>query len=191
MRRLGIFGGTFNPIHHGHLILAECAREQFALDRVLFIPTATPPHKAFRELLPGRDRLRLIRLAIHGHPAFHTDDMELARGGVSYSLETVRALHARHPRAKLFFLVGADMLRVRWYGLPELTRLCTFVVASRAAQPLAHRFRGMRRLSMPPVDISSSMIRARARAGASIRYLVPEAVEREIRRRRLFQGVRR
>ena len=186
--RLGIFGGTFNPIHTGHLILAECAREQFVLDQVLFIPTATPPHKSSRDLLPGRERLRLIRLAIRGHRAFRASDLELRRSGVSYSLDTVRQLHARYPTAKLFFLVGSDMLRVRWYGLRELTRLCTFVVAPRVSPPRARRFRGMRKLVMPQVEISSSMIRARVRAGKSVRYLVPEAVVREIRRRRLFRG---
>ena len=129
--RLAIFGGTFNPIHLGHLLLAETARETLTLDRVVFIPTRQPPHKRAAELLPGEIRLKLIELAIHHHPAFVCSDIELQRAGPSYSIETARALHGQLPQATLFLLLGADMLTVRWLAWEELKRLCTIVAAHR------------------------------------------------------------
>jgi nicotinate-nucleotide adenylyltransferase len=186
--RLGILGGTFNPIHMGHLVLAECAREQCGLDHVLFLPTAKPPHKPSRDLLDGPVRLRLVRLAIRGHPAFRASDLELKAGGISYTVRTVRLLREQYPKATLFLIVGSAMLKVPWYGFEELCRLCTFVVANRdktAASP--HRL-PLRWLVMPRLEIASSMIRARIRRGQSIRYLVPDAVARMIARHRLYQG---
>ena len=185
--RLGILGGTFNPIHLGHLLLAECAREQCRLDAVWFVPAADPPHKSSRGLLDGRRRLRLVRLAVRGHPAFHGSDLELRMGGVSYTIRTIRALNARYPKARLFFIIGADMLNVPWYRFDELRRRCTFVVAARAAGGPVRRRPGIRRIVMPPVGISSSMIRDRIRRGRSIRYLVPEPVAQAIVRGRLYQ----
>ena len=186
--RLGILGGTFNPIHIGHLLLAECARQQCGLDAVWFMPAAQPPHKSSRELLDGRTRLRLIRLATQGHPAFQASDLELKQGGVSYTIRTIRALKARDPKTQLFFIIGSDMLEVPWRRFGELRRLCTFVVAARTAEATGRRRPGIRRIVMPRVDISSSSIRERVRRGRSIRYLVPEPVARAIARGRLYQG---
>jgi len=186
--RLGILGGTFNPIHLGHLVLAECAREQCRLDEVWFMPAAIPPHKPSQDLLDGRLRLALIRSAIRGHPAFRASDVELKLGGVSYTLRTVRVVRQRKPNATVFLIVGSDMLTVKWYGMEELRRLCTFMVAERAGGRHARPVPGMRRLSMPQVGISSSMIRDRIRHGESIRYLVPDAVARYIARHRLYRS---
>jgi len=135
--RLGILGGTFNPIHVGHLILAEAAREQCRLDQVWFIPTATPPHKPAKDLADAAHRLAMVRLAVRGHRAFRASDLELNLGGISYSLHTVRLIRQRHPAAQLHFIIGSDMLRVPWYGFRELTSLCRFVVADRAGTVLA------------------------------------------------------
>lgn len=184
--RLGIFGGTFNPIHWGHLLLAETARETLALDRVVFIPTSKPPHKSARDLLPGEVRLQLITLAIQGHPAFVASDIELQRPGVSYSIDTVRILHQRLPQAKLFLIVGADMFGVRWVSWKEIAALCTVVVAHRPGARAIRREAGVRWLPMPQVEIASSDIRARLRNGRSIRYLVPSAVERYLRTHQLY-----
>ena len=194
--RLGLFGGTFNPIHLGHLLLAESAREQCRLDQVWFMPTATPPHKASRELLDGAARLSLIRLALRGHAAFRASDLELRQGGVSYTIHTLRAIAGRHPDAQLFLIVGSDLLGVRWYAAEEIRRLCTIVVAERARSGGSPR--GLlsapgrtRRIVMPPIEISSSMIRARIRRGRSIRYMVPDAVATAIARRGWYRRGRR
>ena len=205
--RIGIFGGSFNPIHLGHLLLAETARETLALDRVVFIPTHLPPHKSSAGLLPGAARLELIQAAIQGHPAFVASDIELQRRGASYSIDTVRALRQQLPRAKLFLLVGQDMLSVKWKDWNELTRLCTVVAAARpgsralgsARHFLATPRRGapgsvsrerlrfkVKTLDMPQVDIASSDIRKRLQAGRSIRYLVPPVVHRLIRQRGFY-----
>ena len=186
--RIGLLGGTFNPIHHAHLMLAECAMEQLALDQVWFTPTATPPHKRSRGLAPERARLAMVRLAVKGHPGFRASDLEIRRGGVSYSLETVWAIHRQHPRARLFFLIGSDMLHVPWRGRALLRRLCTFATAMRPSGGSARAWRGVVTIKMPQMDISSTAIRARIRRGDSVRYLVPEPVRRYLVRHRLYPG---
>ena len=186
--RVGIFGGTFNPIHLGHLLLAETARDALSLDRVLFIPTGRPPHKAAPGLVSGAARLRMVRLAIRDHPGFAASDVELQRPGLSYSIETVQAVRRAMPGAKLFLLIGADLLNVRWAAWNELKRLCTVVAVRRPGARPARREAGIHRLDMPLVKISSSDIRARVAAGGSIRYLVPPAVERYIRQHQLYRS---
>ena len=187
MLRLGIFGGAFNPIHWGHLVLAETAREVLSLDRVIFIPTRQPPHKSGKALAPGAVRLALIRLAIREHPAFAVSEIELERPGMSYALETVKTIQSSVGEAKLFLLIGEDMLAVRWVGWEELKRMCTVVVARRPSTRRTRREGRLRRLDMPQIAISSWDIRARIRAGRSIRYLVPHPVEQYIRQHRLYR----
>ena len=185
--RLGVFGGTFNPVHLGHLLLAETAREALSLDRVVFIPNRQPPHKPSAGLLAGPVRLTLVRLAIRHHPAFVASDIELQREGPSYTIDTVKLLRRQAPDAALFLLVGEDMLAVRWRAWSELKRLCTVVVAHRPGARPRRGERGLRRLAMPQLDIASADIRSRAAAGRSIRYLVPDAVARYIQQHRLYQ----
>lgn len=184
--RFGIFGGTFNPIHIGHLLLAETARETLQLDRVVFIPTGQPPHKKSKELLPGATRFELVQLAIRDQPAFVASDIELQRDGPSYSIETVHILKEQLPEAKLFLLIGEDMLSVRWLAWEELTKLCTIVVARRPSATPTRRARHIKWLPMPQVAIASSDIRARLKAGRSIRYLVPTAVARYLEQHKLY-----
>ena len=183
--KVGIFGGTFNPIHLAHLVLAETAREQCQLDRVLFIPAGTPPHKSPKDLAPGLVRLSMVQAAIANHPAFGATDAEIQRDGRSYSVDTLRALRQRLPEAKLFLLVGLDMLGVRWKNWDEIRKLCTVVVAGRPGMR-ARRQPGVKMLKMPLLEISSTDIRRRLAAGRSIRYLVPPAVERLIQKHGLY-----
>ncbi len=137
-KRIGILGGTFNPIHLGHLLVAQDAMEQMALDRVKFIPSATPPHKTAEVLASERDRLQMIRLAIRGNDRFQVDDIEVRRGGKSYSVDTLVELRRRDPKADFYFIIGADSLRELhlWWKAQRVVSLCTFVtVPGRASRP--------------------------------------------------------
>src|SRR5262245_62009417 len=111
LKRLGIFGGSFDPVHNGHLLLAECCREQCRLDEVWFLPAAAPPHKLGHVLAPAKARIEMLELAISGHEAFRVSPLEIERGGVSYTVETLRAIALQEPQAALFLLMGADSLR--------------------------------------------------------------------------------
>ena len=186
--RIGVLGGSFNPIHFGHLRLAEEAREALRLDRVLFIPALRRPHKPQHGLVDGRHRLAMVRLAIAGQPAFAVSDVELQRPGPSYTVDTLMTLRRQSgARARLFFLCGADTLQELkiWKDLDRVLQLCTFVVATRPGYPWRPR-RGLTRLTMTPLAISASDIRRRVAEQHSIRYLVPDAVERYIARHRLY-----
>ncbi|HVP15128.1 MAG TPA: nicotinate-nucleotide adenylyltransferase, partial [Terriglobales bacterium] len=177
MRRIGIFGGTFDPPHFGHLLLAAWARERLRLERVLFVPTGTPPHKA-RRLTSAARRLAMVRLAVRGEPAFRVSDLETSRHGPSFTLDTLRRVKARHPEARLYLLMGEDSLAdfPTWHEPAEIARLATLVVAVRPAPrrrsaAIRHGAFAARgpvrvvRLGNPPLAISSSTLRARARAG--------------------------
>ena len=184
--KLGIFGGSFNPIHFGHLLLAETARDELKLDRVVFIPTGQPPHKPSHGLLSGLARLKLVQLAIRDAPAFVASDIEVQRSGPSYTIDTVKLLRRQAAEAELFLLIGEDMLNVRWVEWAQLKRLCTIVVAHRSARKPSRQERKLLWLAMPRIDISSSDIRKRVASGRSIRYLVPETVARYIRQHHLY-----
>lgn len=199
-KRIGILGGTFNPIHLGHLLIAQDAMEQMRLERVKFIPSATPPHKVVDKLASERDRVRMISLAIRGNERFEVDDIEIQRGGKSYSVDTLTELRRRDPRADFYFIIGADSLRELhlWREAKRVVKLCTFVTVPRpgfAPKPVvdprldAATRRRLRQhvLRGHACDIASRDIRARVATGRSIRYLVPDAVYQYIRRRRLYQ----
>ncbi len=210
---VGILGGSFNPIHLGHLRVAEEVREALSLDRVLFIPAALPPHKVGHKLAAPADRLAMVRLAIRGNPYFRASVLELQRQGRSYSVDTLRALRQSHPEWKLSFIVGLDAFAEigTWKEYRELFGLADFVVVSRPGfanrhlrrlLPVAARgdfwyapdrltlvHRSGHRVHFQTVtglDISASAIRERVSRGASIRYLVPPAVERYIAARGLY-----
>lgn len=193
--KLGIFGGTFNPIHHGHLLVAQDALEAFSLSRVLFIPCASPPHKVADCLVSARHRLAMIRLAIRGNPHFACSDLEIRRGGVSYTMDTVRALRRLHPAAELYLLIGSDSLGEfhQWRQAADLVRHCTLIAAWRPGGAAGRfprlRLRGAKvlRLTAHSFAVSSSEIRQRVRAGRSIRYLVPDAVAAYLVRHRLYR----
>ena len=200
--RVGILGGSFNPIHTGHLILAQSAVEALELSTVLFIPCAIPPHKSAASLIAAEHRLAMVQAAIEGDFRFEASDIEIARGGISYAVETVAQLYPIHPGAELCFIIGADTLRElhSWKDIYSLLRLCRFVTFSRPGTSLQEVTQDSLRLDPPwperliadvvagrQIDISSSDIRHRAAEGMSIRYLVPEAVEMYIAEHRLYE----
>ena len=186
--KLGILGGSFNPIHLGHLILAQEARESLGLEKVLFVPCALPPHKSEEDLLEASHRLEIVRLAIQGNPHFEVSDIEVRRGEVSYSIDTIRILRNEFPSAAFYFLIGSDALQglCRWKQIEELQSLCHFVMAGRPRFPAQDLPEELLRLSMPEIDISSREIRRRLREGRSIRYLVPESVRDYLEKKRLY-----
>jgi nicotinate-nucleotide adenylyltransferase len=199
-RKIGILGGTFNPIHIGHLIIAQDAMEQLGLDCVKFIPSAMPPHKKYEGNATAAQRLAMVRLAIRGNARFEVDDIEIRRGGTSYSVDTLAGLRRRNPRATFYFIIGADSLRElhRWREVGRLVRLCTFVTVvrpgfepRRVVDPKldAATRRRLRQhvLRGHACDIASRDIRTRVARGEPIRYLVPDAVLQYIRRHKLYR----
>ena len=184
---LALYGGTFDPIHHGHLILAREALEQLALDRVIFIPAAHSPHKLARTPTPAALRRAMLAAALADEPRFALDDSELQRPGPSFSIDTVERIAAEFPGARLHYLIGADNLRElhTWRRIADLRRLVQFTVFGRAAGTAdeAHGFPTVPRR----IDISATDIRARVARGASIRYLTPEPVRSIIAEHHLYQ----
>ena len=184
--KLAFFGGTFDPIHHGHLILARTALEQLGLDRVVFIPAALSPHKLASQPAPAQVRLEMVRAAVAGERAFECDGSEVERPGPSFTIDTVERFAARHRGAELYYFIGQDNVRElhTWRRIGELRRLVQFVVFDRAGCEVTHDFPRVTR----QVDISATEVRTRVARGASIRYLVPEPVREIIERAQLYQG---
>ncbi|HZM05076.1 MAG TPA: nicotinate (nicotinamide) nucleotide adenylyltransferase [Candidatus Saccharimonadales bacterium] len=188
--KIALFGGSFDPVHLGHLLVAMAAREELELSRVFFIPAAQSPFKPERAPAPANERLRLLRLALAGEAAYEVDDQELRRGGTSYSIDTVRDYKKRFPTAGLFYVIGADQpaqLNL-WRDAAELARLVEFLVIPRPGEPapaLPAPFRG-RALRGFPLGVSSSEIRARCQAGLPITHLTPAAVAEAIKINRLY-----
>ena len=206
--RLGIFGGTFDPVHYGHLLLAESCREQLDLEAVWFLPAALPPHKLGRELTPAETRVEMLELAVGGLADFAVCRYEADRGGVNYTVDTLRALKQQDASRDLFFLMGADSLRdlPTWKEPATICQLATLVVVERALdggtlQPEGCDLAGLEgnltpeqldalrshRVGMPRIDLSSSDIRRRVAEGRSIRYRTPRAVEKYIETHGLYR----
>jgi len=177
MTRIGIFGGSFDPVHLGHLLVAQAAREEAQLDRVFFVPATQSPFKPDRRPASGPARAALLRIALAGKRWAEVDTQELDRGGISYSIDTVRNFHQRFPRAQFFYLIGADHFPQlpKWRDSSALAELATFLVIPRPGdQPLATPAPfNTQWLKGTPVAISASEIRARLRASLSIDHLVP------------------
>jgi nicotinate-nucleotide adenylyltransferase len=192
--RLGLFGGTFDPPHIGHLVLAEWAWECLELDRLWFIPTGRPPHKPRRRITPASHRLAMTRLAVRGRAGFRVSTFETRRGAPSYTVETLRAIAARH-QGPCFLLIGGDSLDDfrRWREPERILELATLAVAGRpgaghaAVRAWARRTGRVTWIGDPGLDVSSSALRERVHRGGSVRYLVPDAVRRYIERHRLYR----
>lgn len=188
--KLGLFGGSFDPVHLGHLLAARTAREEAQLDRVFFIPTARSPFKPHAHPAPAAERLRLLRLALAGDCRSEVDGQEIERGGASYSIDTVRIYLQRFPGAELFYLIGADQSSQLhlWREAGELAKLVRFLVIPRPGEelpPLPPPFAG-RALRGVPVGISSSEVRRRLREGLPVTHLVPAEVNEAILNNRLY-----
>jgi len=198
-----LFGGTFDPIHHGHLIISRGAAEQLGVKKIILIPSAVPPHKQGKNFTEAEIRLELVRLAVEGDALFEVSDCELHRQGPSYTLETVRYFRAAlGPEEPLYWLIGADSVQELpgWYRIRQLVEECTIVTAGRPGCPCCcwDRFQNILEarqiarlqkylLPTPLVDISATEIRRRVHNGLSIRYLVPKPVCDFIRENNLYQ----
>lgn len=205
MGRIGILGGTFNPIHTGHLMLAEWARDSAGLDQVWFIPTGTTYMKSSQEgvsaaaAMPGRERLHMADLAVADNPAFRCLDLEIRRNGPSYTYETLEQLKEMYPGEEFFFITGADCLFSieNWMCPHRIFRCCTLLAAARGEYSLSHmeekkkeleeRFGRILLLPFPDIAISSTEIRRRIRQGRSVRYLVPDSVLEYIKEKGFYR----
>jgi nicotinate-nucleotide adenylyltransferase len=188
--KLGLFGGSFDPVHLGHLLVSQAAMEELGLDRLFFIPAAQSPFKPENQPAPPAERARLLRLALAGFCRYEIDEQELRRGGVSYTIDTLRNYTKRFPRSELFCLIGADNAAKlnEWREAGELARLAEFVAIPRPGGATANfppPFRG-RMLKGFPLGVSSSEIRARVKAVLPVDHLVPPLVAEAIRNDRLY-----
>ena len=193
--RIGVLGGTFDPIHYGHLLLAECCREQARLDEVWFLPTPQSPHKLHQQAAAAEQRVEMLELAIAGHAAFRVSRYEVDRGGVNFTVETLAHFAVEDPTRELFFLMGADALfdLPNWREPAEICRLAVPLVVRRSGQaepdfgvlaglvsPERLQLIAASQVEMPRVELSATDIRRRVAAGQSIRYRTPRAVEKYI-----------
>ena len=192
-RKMGILGGTFDPIHMGHLVLAEQVKEKLKLDEIVFIPCFCPPHKTRRKPSPAKDRFRMTQLALEHNPFFSVSDVEVKRRGISYTVDTLRQLKNLYPGSNIYFVTGSDALNeiCTWKDPEKIYKLAKVVIAIRPGfdelDPENHFAKRSKIVEITGVDISSSQIRDRVKSGRSIKYLVPCKVEEYIKRRRLYR----
>lgn len=198
MRRIGIMGGTFDPVHIGHLIMAQSALTELKLDRVIFMPSGNPPHKELSRITDAKIRSEMVKLAIDKNDKFVYSDFELKRDGIVYTADTLRMIRERDPDMELYFIVGADSLldMEKWHEPEKVFDRCRVVVVDRnqSHEDLMKKIRYLTEkyqaqidyIPSPLVDISSTEIRSRVSAGRSIRYLVTEAVEAYIYEKVLY-----
>lgn len=197
--RLGIMGGTFDPIHYGHLVAAEMARAEFKLSKVLFIPTGIPPHKNRRDISAGELRLEMVECAIHDNSDFASSALEIEREGLSYTVETLRMLRKTWPDYELYFITGTDALReiFSWREAEEIFTMIQFIGAARPGFDASDFLLKVQEehpeilgkihyLEVPALAISSTDIRRRVKRGEPIRYLLPEGVRQLIQQRGLY-----
>lgn len=191
--RIGILGGTFDPIHIGHLLAGEQAREQCQLDEVWFVPTYVPPHKDGSQVTDAVHRLQMVERAINDHPHFRVSQIELDRKGNSYTIDTIQALRERYPEDAFYFILGSDMVAdlPNWHRVEHLVELTRFIGLARPGfakpQLMANIARRVHYVPMPLLEISATDIRERVRAKKSIRYFVPEPVRIYIEEHRLYE----
>jgi len=194
VKKIGILGGTFNPVHSGHLIVAEAVREEFRLDRVLFIPAGTPPHKSKNEVADAYHRYNMVKCAVGSNPYFEASRLEIERLGYTYSIDTLTSLKALYPeKTDFFFIIGADVVPelVTWKDYGKVFQMCSFIAILRPGndrEAFKHNIDELTGIyqaniitaEAPLVDISSTGIRERVMDGRTIKYLVPDCIEKYI-----------
>ncbi|WP_044733063.1 nicotinate-nucleotide adenylyltransferase [Geobacillus kaustophilus] len=187
MGKIGIFGGTFDPPHYGHLLMANEVLDALQLSEIWFLPNRIPPHKQHEQVTKSENRLRMLELAVAGHPRFHIETIELEREGPSYTYDTIRQLVAMHPDDEFYFIIGADMVEhlPNWHRIEELIELVTFVGVKRPGFSMETPYPVIE-VEAPQFAVSSSLIRERVRNGQTIRYLVPEGVRLYIEEKGLY-----
>lgn|SRR5574341_1355557 len=191
-RKVGILGGTFDPPHLGHLLIAQAVQARLKLDQIFFIPAALPPHKKKVKISPAWHRLQMVRLAVENNPKFKVLDLELKRKGTSYTVDTLRALTEKNPHTQLYLILGIDNLNHihTWKNPEELFRLAKVIFVPRPGfrdDKAKGWLKKGQFLISPEIDISSSDIRNKVKKGMSIRYLVPEKILRYIQRHNLYK----
>ncbi|MFC1595353.1 nicotinate-nucleotide adenylyltransferase [Gemmatimonadota bacterium] len=190
--RIGVYGGAFDPAHSGHLIIAGGVLEELDLDRVLFIPYTTGPHRPAGPVASAGHRLEMLRLCLGENPEFEIDDREIRRGGISYMIDTLRSLRSDHPDAEFFLIVGSDQLKIfaKWKGWRTILELAVVAVIERPGHSLTdgpeELLQIMVTISIPPQSLSSTLVRDRIEGGDDIRQLVPEPVVRYIQEHGLY-----
>ncbi|MEO0093341.1 MAG: nicotinate-nucleotide adenylyltransferase [candidate division WOR-3 bacterium] len=190
-KKIGIFGGSFNPVHLGHLLVAQDIFEKLKLDKMLFIPAFAPPHK--RHLLSYQHRFKMLKLAIAGNPFFELSDIEAKRGGKSFTVDTLRELKKIYPNDQLYLIIGADQFRElsNWKEPKKLCQLAKIVVMPRPNCPIPatkNRLANTMTLKVIQIEIASKLIRKRISQGLSVRYMLPEKVWHYIIKNRLYQN---
>jgi nicotinate-nucleotide adenylyltransferase len=187
--KIGILGGTFNPIHIGHLILAEEAREKIGLDKIVFVPAYLPPHKDNSDIAKAAARLEMARLATKGNKNFVVSDVEIKRNGRSYTIDTIREFKTKYPHDDLYFIIGSDLLKylAEWKDLNEIIKMVKFIAATRPGYPLEKLPSYISTVAIRAVDVSGFEIRQAVRENKSFRYLIPEAVYRYIIKKGLYK----
>lgn len=198
--RIGMYGGTFDPVHYGHLLAAEQCLEQCQLDEVWFVPAESPPHKQHDAITPGETRAEMLELATAGHPQLRVSRIELGRSGPSFTVDTLAQVRGEHPECDLFLLIGADSLAdlPTWRDPARILELADVLVVNRgrrkpdlqaAAQLPGNDLEArIHVVSMPGVDLSATEIRGKARKGQSIRYMTPRAVEMYIQQHDVYRS---
>jgi len=192
VKRIGILGGSFNPPHIGHLIIAEVARQKLRLEKVVFVPAYVPPHKKGEHAATASDRFRMTKLAVRMNPHFSVSDLEIRRRGISYTVDTVRSFKRRYPASELFLIIGGDSLRQfwTWRSPQEILSLASLAVYSRhsdGGHPRTKSHKRIYHINGPLLEISSTEIRNRIGKDRSIQYLVPDRVRAFITRRKLYR----
>lgn len=198
-KKIGLMGGTFNPIHIGHLVIAEEIRNSLNLDKVIFIPTGNPPHKDNKGLISAKHRYIMTLLATSSNPCFDVSDIEVKKSSTSYSVDTIKEFKKKYPNSELYFITGADaILEIEtWKNTKELLGLCKFIAATRPGYKIKELKKGIKKLenkynqkisyvSVAPLDISSTYIRKRIKAKKTVKYILPDAIIQYIKKNNLY-----